>query len=39
MCFANLWLFPKAQSGKSYDFKLMIDNEFLSQNRLSSIEI
>jgi hypothetical protein len=39
MCFANLWFFPKAQSGKSYDFKLMIDNEFLSQNRLSSIEI
>jgi hypothetical protein len=21
MCFANLWLFPKAQSGKSYDLK------------------
>jgi hypothetical protein len=21
MCFANLWLFPKALSGKSYDLK------------------
>jgi hypothetical protein len=35
MCFANLWLFPKAQSGKSYDIKLMIDNKFLAQNGLS----
>jgi hypothetical protein len=39
MCLANLWFFPKAQSGKSFNWKLVIDNKFLAQNGLNPVEI
>jgi hypothetical protein len=39
MCLANLWLFPKAQNGKSFNWKLVIVNKFLAQNGLSPVEI
>jgi hypothetical protein len=37
MCFANLCIFPKAQSGKFYDLELMIETEFLAQNGSSPV--
>jgi hypothetical protein len=38
-CFANLWFSPKAQSGKSYNWKLVIINKFLAQNGLNPVDI